>query len=213
MLRKPRFSRDVTRPLSAQAGYTLIELLVVMTLLGIVMALLASGFTTATRAETEQTARANDRESAREALERMRTDIHCASGAGTQPNVDSSGNPTGTGYTLQLSVSQNQCTGVTSLSNGVQWCSYSVGGSTTRYAIYRTTSGNCGPADALFQVDYITSYGSITGGNFWSLPTCSSGRLQSVTVNMPVNQTPITEPNATYELIDTIAMRNAPTCP
>ena len=47
----------------------------------------------------------------------------------------------------------------------------------------------------------------------WSLPTCSSGRLQSVTVNMPVNQTPLTEPNATYDLTDTIAMRNAPTCP
>lgn len=196
-----------------QAGYTLIELLVVMTLLSIVMALLTSGFTTATRAETEQTARANDRESAREALERMRTDIHCASAAEAQPTLDALGNPTGTGYTLQLSVTQNQCLGVTNLSNGVQWCSVSVGGSTVRYAIYRTTSGNCGPADALFQVDYITSYGSITGGNFWSLPVCSTGRLQSVTVNMPVNQTPVTEPTATYDLVDTIAMRNALACP
>ena len=213
MPRKPRLALCVTRRLASQAGYTLIELLVVMTLLTVVMGAVASGFTSATRLETDETARANDRESAREALERMRTDIHCASGAATQPNVDSSGNPTGTGYTLQLSVSQNQCSGVTSLSNGVQWCSYSVGGSTTRYAIYRTVSGNCGPADALFQVDYITSYGSITGGNFWSVPACTSGRLQSVTVNMPVNQTPITRPDATYDLTDSIAMRNAPVCP
>lgn len=213
MLRKPRSPLDATRALSGQAGYTLIELLVVMTLLGIVMTMLATGFTTATRAETEQTARANDRESAREAMERMRKDIHCSSGAAAQPTLDALGNPTGTGYTLQLSVTQNQCLGVTSLSNGVQWCSVSVGGSSVRYAIYRTTSGNCGPADALFQVDYITSYGSVTGGNFWSLPACTTGRLQSVAVNMPVNQTPITEPSATYDLIDTIAMRNAPTCP
>jgi prepilin-type N-terminal cleavage/methylation domain-containing protein len=204
---------DVTRRFSAQAGYTLIELLVVMTLLALVMGSLASGFTSATRSMTDQTARANDRESAREALERMRTDIHCASGAAAQPNVDALGNPTGTGYTLQLSVTQNQCSGVTSLSNGVQWCSFSVGGSTTRYAIYRTTSGNCGPADALFQVDYITNLGSITGGNYWSLPACSSGRLQAVAVNMPVNQTPVTRPGATYDLADTIAMRNAPGCP
>jgi len=213
VLRKPRSLLVATRALSGQAGYTLIELLVVMTLLGIVMTMLATGFTTATRAETEQTARANDRESAREAMERMRKDIHCASAAEAQPTLDALGNPTGTGYTLQLSVTQNQCLGVTNLSNGVQWCSVSVGGSSVRYAIYRTTSGNCGPADALFQVDYITSYGTVTGGNFWSLPACTTGRLQSVAVNMPVNQTPITEPSATYDLTDTIAMRNAPTCP
>ena len=213
MLRKPRLVLDVTRRFSAQAGYTLIELLVVMTLLGVIMGALASGFTSATRTMTDQTARANDRESAREALERMRTDIHCASGAEAQPTLDSFGNPTGTGYTLQLAVTQGQCTGVTNLSNGVQWCSASVGGSSTRYAIYRTTSGNCGPSDALFQVDYITNLGSITGGNFWSLPPCSTGRLQAVTVNMPVNQTPVTRPDATYDLVDTIAMRNAPGCP
>jgi hypothetical protein len=112
-----------------------------------------------------------------------------------------------------LSVSQGQCLGVTNLSNGVQWCSVSVGGSTIRYAVYRTTSGNCSAADALFQVDYITTQGSITGGNIWSLPPCSAGRLQAVTVNMPINQTPVTRPDATYDLTDTIAMRNAPACP
>jgi len=203
----------VTRRLSAQAGYTLVELLVVMALLGVVMGALADGFASASKTETDEVARADDQESAREVLERMRTDIHCASGAEAQPTLDSLGNPTGTGYTLQLSVTQNQCAGVTTGSNGVQWCSVSVGGSTTRYAVYRTTSGNCGPADALFEVDYITSYGSITGGNFWSLPSCSTGRLQAVTVNLPVNRTPLTRPDATYDLTDTIAMRNAPACP
>ncbi|HZO34162.1 MAG TPA: type II secretion system protein [Gaiellaceae bacterium] len=213
MLRSPRLVLAVTRRLSAQAGYTLVELLVVMALLGVVMGALADGFASASKTETDEVARADDQESAREVLERMRTDIHCASGAEAQPTLDSLGNPTGTGYTLQLSVTQNQCAGVTTGSNGVQWCSVSVGGSTTRYAVYRTTSGNCGPADALFEVDYITSYGSITGGNFWSLPSCSTGRLQAVTVNLPVNRTPVTRPDATYDLTDTIAMRNAPACP
>ena len=213
MLRRPRLALAVTRRLSAQAGYTLVELLVVMALLGVVMGALADGFASASKTETDEVARADDQESAREVLERMRTDIHCASGAEAQPTLDSLGNPTGTGYTLQLSVTQNQCAGVTTGSNGVQWCSVSVGGSTTRYAVYRTTSGNCGPADALFEVDYITSYGSITGGNFWSLPSCSTGRLQAVTVNLPVNRTPLTRPDATYDLTDTIAMRNAPACP
>jgi prepilin-type N-terminal cleavage/methylation domain-containing protein len=213
VLRKTRFSLDIKRCFAAEAGYTLIELLIAMTLLGIILAALVSGFTTAIRAETDQTARANDRESAREALERMRQDIHCASAAEAQPTLDSLGNPTGAGYTLQLSVTQGQCSGVTNSSNGVQWCSVSVGGSPIRYQVFRTTSGNCNATDALFQVDYITSYGTITGGNFWSLPACSTGRLQAVSVNLPVNQNPVSEPQATYDLADTIAMRNAPACP
>ena len=89
----------------------------------------------------------------------------------------------------------------------------SVGGSTNRYAVYRTTSSDCTAASALFEVDYITNNGAVTGGNIWSLAPCSSGRLQAVTVNMPVNQSPLTQPNSTYDLTDTIAMRNAPTCP
>ena len=203
----------VTRRLSAQAGYTLVELLVVMALLGVVMGALADGFASASKTETDEVARADDQEAAREVLERMRTDIHCASGAEAQPTLDSLGNPTGTGYTLQLSVGQNQCAGVTSLSNGVQWCTVSVGGSTTRYQVFRTISGTCNAASALFEVDYITNYGTITGGNIWSVTPCSTGRLQAVTVNMPVNQYPVTKPGNTYDLTDSIAMRNAPACP
>ena len=213
MLRRSRFSLGVARRCQAEAGYTLVELIVVMALLGIILGALVGGFTTAIRAETDQTVRANDRESAREVLERMRKDIHCASGAAAQPTLDSLGNPTGTGYTLQLAVTQSQCLGVTTGSNGVQWCSVSVGGSTTRYQVFRTTTGTCNAASATFQVDYVTNFGAITGGNFWSLPACSTGRLQAVSVNMPVNQYPVTQPNETYDLADTIAMRNAPACP
>jgi prepilin-type N-terminal cleavage/methylation domain-containing protein len=208
-----RSVRTITRCASAQAGYTLVETLVVLALLGIVVGALVDGFVSASRAQTDQTARASDQETAREVLELMRKDIHCASGAEAQPTLDSLGVPTGTGYTLQLSVSQGQCLGVTNLSNGVQWCSVSVGGSTVRYAVYRTISGNCGAADALFEVDYITNYGSVTGGNIWSLSPCSTGRLQAVTVDMPINADPVTRPDRVYELKDSIAMRNAPACP
>ena len=146
-------------------------------------------------------------------LERLRKDIHCASGAEAQPTLDAFGNPTGTGYTLQLSVTQNQCLGVTNQSNGVQWCSVSVGGSPTRYAVYRTISGDCSAVDAVFEVDYLTNTTGVTGGNFWSLPTCSSGRLQTVAVTLPVNRDAQNHPGRTYVLSDSIAMRNAPACP
>jgi prepilin-type N-terminal cleavage/methylation domain-containing protein len=212
VLLKLRAVSAVRRCVSAQAGYTLVETLVVLTLLGVVIGTLVDGFVSASNAQADQSARAGDQETAREVLERMRKDIHCASGAEAQQTLDSLGNPTGTGYTLQLSVSQGQCQGVTNLSNGVQWCSVSVGGSTTRYAVYRTISGNCGASDARFQVDYITNLGAISGGNIWSLPPCSTGRLQAVTVDMPVNADPVKRADRTYELKDTIAMRNAPAC-
>jgi hypothetical protein len=89
----------------------------------------------------------------------------------------------------------------------------SVGGSTTRYQVFRTISGTCNAATALFEVDYITSTAAVTGGNIWSVTPCSSGRLQAVTVNMPVNENPVTKPGETYDLMDSIAMRNAQACP
>src|SRR4051794_32877142 len=195
MLRKSHLPSRLTRPLSSGAGYTLIEVIVVMVLLGVIMGALVDGFASASSAQADQSARATDQETARAVLQRMRKDIHCASSAEAQPTLDAFGNPTGTGYTLQLSVSQGQCLGVTDQSNGVQWCSVSVGGSSVRYAIYRTISGNCSATDAVFEVDYVTNYGSVTAGNFWSLPACSTGRLQSVAVAMPVNQNPVTRPN------------------
>ena len=139
------------------------------------MGALADGFASASKTEVDQTARASNQETARQVLQRMRKDIHCASGAEAQPTLDALGNPTNTGYTLQLSVTQGQCLGVTNQSNGVQWCTVSVGGSTTRYAVYRTVSGDCSAAYALFEVDYVTNYGAITGGNGRSRPARAAG--------------------------------------
>ena len=67
--------------LSSQAGYTLIETLVAMTLLVIVIGAIADGFASASKTQTDQTARADDQEAARLALDRLRRDIHCSSAA------------------------------------------------------------------------------------------------------------------------------------
>jgi prepilin-type N-terminal cleavage/methylation domain-containing protein len=203
----PRFLAAVRRRLSAERGYTLVELLIVLMLLLVVITALTDSFASATKAETEQTLRADNQQAAREALERMRKDIHCASGASTQQMVDPiTGNPTGN-YVLNLTVTSGQCLGVTNLSSGVQWCTSSVGGSTTRYQLFRTVSGTCNSANALFELDYITK------ANLWSLPTCTSGRLQTVSVDVPVNRNIAKRPRQTYELVDTIALRNGAPCP
>jgi prepilin-type N-terminal cleavage/methylation domain-containing protein len=185
--------------LACESGFTLIEVLVVMIVLLIVLVPLTGAFVSASNAELDSVARADDQQAARQTLARMRTDIHCASGATVQP--------TATGYLLNLTETASICQGVTTASSGVQWCSASVGGSTTRYAVYRTVTGTCQASSAVFQVDYVTN------GNIWSLPTCSTGQFPTVAINMPVNRDIATHPGQTYHLTDTIALRNANVCP
>ena len=199
--------QGVRRLLLSEHGYSLIELIIVMMLLVVVITALTDGFASATKAETDQTSRANDQQAAREALERMRKDIHCASGASTQQIVDPvTGVGTGN-YILNLTETAGTCLGVTNASSGVQWCTNLVGGSSIRYQLFRTISGTCNGANSLFELDYINR------ANLWALPTCTSGRLQTIAVDIPVNDDPINHPSRTYELQDAIALRNTLPCP
>jgi type II secretory pathway pseudopilin PulG len=179
------------------------ETLVVMTLLLIVIGALADGFTSATKTETDQTARADDQEAARQALDRLRKDIHCASAASVTPN--SSG-----GQTLNLTVNPGYCVAVTTggqagvnLSDGVQWCTIPIGTSGTRFGLYRTIVHACDAADAVFQVDHVTQ------ANVWT-PACgpNDSHLQAVAIDLPVNRDAATRPGRTYELTDSISLRN-----
>jgi prepilin-type N-terminal cleavage/methylation domain-containing protein len=188
-----------------QAGYTLIETLVAMTLLVIVIGAIADGFTNASKTQTDQTARANDQESARTALDRLRRDIHCASAGSVTPGV-----PAG-GYTLNLTVNPGQCLAVTAGagagvgvgSSGVQWCTVPIAGSTNRYAMYRTVVSTCDAADAVFQVDYVTQ------PDVWDV-VCGANQsnLETVTVDLSVNRDINTRPDRTYGLTDRISLRN-----
>jgi prepilin-type N-terminal cleavage/methylation domain-containing protein len=197
--------RLLLRRALGQAGYTLVETLVVMTILVVVIGAIADGFTSASKTQTDQTARADDQESARQALERLRRDIHCASAAiVAQRNLT---DPT-QGYTLNLTVGPTQCLAVTAGGNlgtggsdGVQWCTQPIG--TNRYGLYRTVVSACDAADAVFQVDYLTR------GDVWAL-VCgdNDSHLESVSIDIPVNRDIATRPGRTYELTDKIALRN-----
>jgi prepilin-type N-terminal cleavage/methylation domain-containing protein len=195
------------RRLAGQAGYTLIETLVVMTILVVVIGAIADGFTNASKTQTDQTARADDQEAARQALERMRRDIHCASAAIAKPTDSASPSA---GWTLNLTVNPGQCLAVTAGglagvggSDGVQWCTVQVGGATNRYILYRTVVKTCDAADAVFQVDHVTK------AEVWAPGVvCSPAHLEAVPVDLAVNRDIDKRPDRTYELKDTIALRN-----
>jgi type II secretory pathway pseudopilin PulG len=194
------------RRLASEVGVTLIELIIVMVILLVVIGALTDGFASISRAEVDQTNRANDEQNARQALDRMRLDIHCASAAqGAQQVLDAGGNPTG-GYlvtfteTPAIDATQG-CPGVTLNASAVQWCTLQV--NAQRFQLFRSTT-HCDAADATFQVDYLTQ------GNIWPTTACQVGRYPTVGVDMPVNRDPVKRPSRTYELKDEIALRNAP---
>jgi prepilin-type N-terminal cleavage/methylation domain-containing protein len=195
-----RVSRARRAGAGAQAGYTLIELLVVMSLLAIVLGGIVAAYVSANKGIVDQTARADDQQSARQTLERMRRDIHCASAGAVVQTLDSMGNPTG-GYTLKLTVAPGQCFGVTEATDGVTWCTVEVGTTGDRWEVYRSTKSACDAPDSNFEVDYITD------PDIWGT-ACSSAHLLGISVDMPVNRDPVTRPARTYTLRDTIALRN-----
>jgi type II secretory pathway pseudopilin PulG len=211
-------------PVRDEAGYALIELLVVLTIMGTVLVGLTTTFAAGLSAEAGALRRAQAEENARVALNRMRVDIHCASAAPAPQE-----NPYG-GFTLTLTESPNTCPAVTTSSSGVQWCTIPFPGSTTRWRLFRflgTLIADCdGNAGSSLRVDYVVepdsgwAANSATSpvpadwdGNLWpDAPTCSTGNLPALTVDLVVNVDPIAHASESYEVSDSIALRNAPRC-
>lgn len=200
-MRQLRNAREAAR---SEHGYTLLELLITMLILLIVIGALADGFASASKAEVDQTHHASDQQAARQALARMRVDIHCALSAQTPTAIlDGSGNTTG--YLLTLPQPNPDCPGVQESGNAaVQWCTVKVGNS--RYKLFRSIVDCTVPAEATFQVDYVTQ------ADIWPTTTCVTGEYPTVGIDMPVNRDPATHTGRTYELQDTIAIRNSSPC-
>ena len=194
------------RVLARQDGFTLIELLGVMLVLLIVLAPLTRSFVSASIAQVDQTRRFDAQQNARQALDRMRKDIHCAHGA-TDPYVNASG-----GQTLVLTETNNgvaECPGLIQTSaSAVQWCTIPVAGATNRYQLYRENDPNttCDGSASTFMVDYMTR------PDPWASPTCVTGQYATVDVTMPVNMDPVNHGPSTYTLSDEIALRNGDIC-
>ena len=205
--------------LRAENAFTLVELIVVMLILTVVLLGLTTAMISGTSSEVAISQRQTAQSNARVALERMRLDIHCASGS-LAPQENGYG-----GFTLTLTETQNVCPSVTDLPSGVQWCTIPYTGTPARFQLFRETSGNCDGVGETLVVDYIsapsagwpvnTSSSPTPAdyvGNIWPTPpTCTTGTLPRVAIDLNVNTDP-NHPEAAYELKDAIAPRNALPC-
>jgi prepilin-type N-terminal cleavage/methylation domain-containing protein len=183
-----------------ERGYTLVELLTVMVILGVVMEGLTTMFVTASNAQVDMNNRFQAQQTARVALDKIRREVHCASGAGsTTPNSQVSL------VNLDLATYCKTYSG----STVVTWCTRA--STTNGYALYRINSSSA----------------TCTGGVKWAdnlqpsstAPTCSgalcvfnyetqSSYLSRLRVDLPVNVKP-KKTVELYELVDDIVLRNS----
>src|SRR5690348_16579216 len=144
--------------LAGERGYTLIEVLVVIAVLLFVIGALVDVFSSASKAEVDQSRRAGDQQAARQAMDRMRKDIHCATNATVSQVLDGAGNPTNA-WLLDLPIPVGCLVDLPAGASGVQWCTAPIGASSIRYGLYRTfntpANTSCDAANAEFQVDYL----------------------------------------------------------
>ena len=75
------------RRLRGERGYTLVELLVVLAIFTTVVTALVALFTSGAKAELDMNRRFEAQQNARLALDRMRRELHCASGITAAPNT------------------------------------------------------------------------------------------------------------------------------
>jgi prepilin-type N-terminal cleavage/methylation domain-containing protein len=188
----------VRRLMGGEQGYSLIELLVTMVILSIVLASLTTVFLSGTSAEASLNRRFQAQQSARMGLDRIRTDIHCATAAQAQTINTFPG--------LKLAVAN--CYAATPT---ISWCVVLVTASPVRYALYRSpTTGatTCTSSDAarLLIADYLTT------SNAFTTATIQQYTLQRVGVDFKVSVNAKSSTTDVYELTDSIVARNATRC-
>jgi len=189
----------VTRLLKVLAakeeGYSLVELLVVMLILGTVMAGLTTVFVGGSNAEIRLNQRFQAQQQARLALDRIRTDIHCASAAQAQT--------IGT-YAGSIKLAETSCYSYAATPT-VSWCPVSV--TSTRYQLYRSTatSNICTSSDAtrVLVADYLT-----TSSNVFTTAAIPQNSLQTVGIDIKVSANTKTPTLDVYELTDSIVVGN-----
>lgn len=154
--------RRLRRLVAEQAGYSMLELLMVLAILGTVVGALTTLFVQATNAEFEMNRRFQAQQSARVAVDKMRREIHCASGI------------TPTGPTNSISVTlPSQCP---TSGGALTTITYDTAGSGTHFQLRR---------NGVKLADYVTLSNAFDYAA--PVPGTSLGKLK---VTLPINTRP-----------------------
>ncbi len=168
-----------------ERGFTLSEIVVTMTIMGVVIAAVATLFTSGTNASVDLNLRFASQSEARLALDTFRREVHNACDATVSG---------GTSVTLKTLTSSYACT-----TSSATWCT---SGSGSRYGLYRQAGAACSSA-GVRRADYLT------GASIFSVTAPAAGTyvLKKVGIDLTVNQKPSIS-RLGYRIQDSIAIRN-----
>ncbi len=180
-----RLGDRVRRLTRDERGFTLSEMVVTMAIMGVVIAAVATLFTSGTNASVDLNLRFASQSEARLALDTFRREVHNACDATVSG---------GTSVTLMTLASNYTCT-----TSSATWCT---SGSGSRYGLYRQTGATCSSA-GVRRADYLT------GASIFSVTAPAAGTyvLKKVGIDMTVNQKPSIS-RLGYRIQDAIAIRN-----
>ena len=193
-----------------EGAFTLIEMIIVCAILGVVLSGLTTAFLSGTHSEMNLNKRYQAQQSARFALDGLRTDARNACAA----NVPSTGK-----LVLALVPTNNDTTlcgfAATSSYPKVIWCALTSPTISTQYALYRSTAtdSSCTSANGKLVADGLTSNGLFSISTGAPVAACAAGticvqQLESVFVSIPVSFVQGTQQGKPYALSQTIALRN-----
>lgn len=197
--------RILVRLRAGEGGFSLIEMLMVMVLMGIVMGSITTVFVSGSRAQTELNRFFQAQTQARAGLDKLRADVHCASGAqATTVNAFQA-----------LKLNDANCYSATAT---ITWCLVPSTALTGRYALYRSTidtTSTCTSNDTTMQfvADYLMPVGSTPSvANILTTPNIVLQGLQTVGIDLKVSTNPTSSAQDTYELTDSLVTRNYSRC-
>jgi prepilin-type N-terminal cleavage/methylation domain-containing protein len=180
-----------------EAGVTLVELIVVVAILGIVLGGITTVFVSGSRAELQVNNRFQAQEAARLGLAAIRQDVHTACAAEIRtvsgkaqlflsvPIVDRATNPpTAPDATAQ-------CGTVSANIAQIIWCTGNGVASSSKFALYRSTTGACSSSSKLVADDLVDNLPNFSA--FFSVRPAPNtvaippGETMSVDVDIPVS--------------------------
>lgn len=196
-----------------EGGYSMMEMLVVMVILGVVLGGIVTMFTAGINADADQSRRYESQQEGRNALDRLRREIH----SGCTISAPSTYNSAMGSATLYFA--SDSC------ASGSHTVTYCTSGGGTRYALYRIVATTCTGATQRI-ADYLTSaspfiylppnshlvtstsLGQGTSSSYLATQDGSS-TLPRLHVDVTINRKP-SNPLDGFRMIDDIALRNGP---
>ena len=169
-----------------ERGYSLVELVISMSILGAVMTSVSVLLVSATNSEVDMNRRFQAQTEARQGLDRLRREVHCAQSVATSAG--------GAVATLTIPATCPTSGGLTSIT----WCTVASG---SRWDLWRYEGSACSGTGRKWA-------GSINLGTVFTYSTSSTSSLAYLSVNLPVNVQG-GKSISSYVLKDDIVLRNS----